>query len=169
MGNIAGMYNQEIADTAQDGNYTPMPDGVYVVCITEEEVKPTKKGDGNYLALTMEVMDGEFKGRKLWDILNIDNPSVKARAIALKNFEQICTQIRLDPTKVADSSELKMIPFKAFVVSEVKKKDGAIVMGSDGKPELRNIIKTYAPKAEQVATTAPATPAPVAGNPWGQS
>lgn len=58
------------ADTAdateQTGNFDPLPEASYNVTITEVAEKTTKGGDP-MAAVTFEVMDGEYEGRKLFD------------------------------------------------------------------------------------------------------
>ena len=56
-------------------SFDPIPAGKYICQIVESEIKSTKAGTGQQLVLTWEVLDGEFKGRKVWDRLNISNPN----------------------------------------------------------------------------------------------
>lgn len=43
--------------------FDPIPAGKYLAVITETEMKDTKKGGGQYLQLTFQIIDGPFKGR----------------------------------------------------------------------------------------------------------
>ena len=47
--------------------YDPIPAGKYQAVITESEMKPTKTGNGQYLQLEFEIIEGEYKNRKVWD------------------------------------------------------------------------------------------------------
>jgi hypothetical protein len=61
--------------------FEPVPNGKYRAHIVDSEVKPTKDGRGKYLQLEWEILDGEYKGRKIWDRLNIVNPSETSQKI----------------------------------------------------------------------------------------
>ena len=45
--------------------FEPIPAGKYLVVLTNSEQKPTKSAQGSFLELTFEVIEGEFKGRKV--------------------------------------------------------------------------------------------------------
>ena len=68
----------------------PLPPGDYPVQIIQSEMRVTKAGTGQYLWLEMEILDGEAKGRKLWDRLNLVNASDQARQIAERTLSAIC-------------------------------------------------------------------------------
>ncbi len=53
--------------------YDVLPAGKYLAMAVASELKPTKTGSGEYLQITFEIIDGQFKGRKIWDRLNIRN------------------------------------------------------------------------------------------------
>ena len=40
--------------------YDPIPAGKYQAVITESEMKPTKTGNGQYLQLEFEIIEGEY-------------------------------------------------------------------------------------------------------------
>ena len=86
MANLTGMYNPE-AEAQQD--FAPIPSGEYPAQIVESDMKPTKNNNGQYLELTYAVIDGEFKGRKVWVRLNLDNPNAQAVEIANRQFASI--------------------------------------------------------------------------------
>jgi hypothetical protein len=61
MGNLD--FNANTVEPATD--FEPIPAGKYVAAVVASEMKPTKAGTGNYLELTFEVLEGEFKGRMI--------------------------------------------------------------------------------------------------------
>jgi len=69
----------------------PLPDGWYVMAITDMEVKANNNKDsGHNLALVYGVQDGEFKGRKLFENLNLwHTASTAAVEIAEKQLSSI--------------------------------------------------------------------------------
>ena len=72
------------------GDYTPIPAGDYKVVITSSEKKPTKAGNGAFLELEMQVVDGQHKGRTVKDRLNIWNPNQTSAEIASRQLSAIC-------------------------------------------------------------------------------
>jgi hypothetical protein len=132
-------FNANNVDPATD--FEPIPAGKYLAVITESETKATKSGNGSYLELTFEVIEGEFKGRKLWARLNLNNPSEQAVRIARSELSAICRAVGVMEPK--DSAELHNLP----LVVAVKQK-------ADAEGEVRNEIKGYA-KRETVSGSKP--------------
>lgn len=150
MGNL-GEFRVE--DLPADNDFTPMPAGKYIGAIIASEIKTTNAGDGRYLSLTIEIIDGEHAGRRVWDILNLWNPSEKAVEIASRTLGSIYRSLGLP--KVTDSSELHGQPL-------------GLEMGikpASGNFKASNKINRYFP-ANDDAPPAPA-PAP-AKAPWGK-
>lgn len=67
-----------------------LPAGWYNVRMTASEMKPTQDGAGSYLNLTFTVDDGPFKGRKIFDRLNLNNKNATAVKIAYESLSAIC-------------------------------------------------------------------------------
>jgi hypothetical protein len=128
MANLNG-FNANAVEPAAD--FEPLPAGKYVAVITGSEMKPTKSGNGSYLELTFEVVEGEFKGRKLWARLNLDNPNQLTVKIARAELSAICRAVGVMEPK--DSCELHNLP----LLITVKQK-------TDAEGEVRNEVKGYA-------------------------
>jgi len=90
-----------------------IPPGEYISAITESDICETKAGNGRYLKLKYQIIDGENKGRILFENLNIDNPNKQAEAIAQRSLNAICAACGIVDLK--DSSELHDIPMKIDV------------------------------------------------------
>jgi hypothetical protein len=71
--------------------FEPIPNGKYQAVIAESGFKSTKSGNGRYLELEFEVIEGEHKGRKLWARLNLENPNSTAVEIARAELSAICS------------------------------------------------------------------------------
>lgn len=67
-----------------------IPGGWYNAEITDGEVKASGDGTGIRMELEWTALDGPYKGRKVWDGLNIQNNSVKAQEIAQQQLSAIC-------------------------------------------------------------------------------
>ena len=87
MVNIAGFDATEVEPTA---DFTALKPGWYQACILSSEKKTTKKGDGEYLELEIEILGDIHSGRKVWDRLNLWNPNAKAVEIAKGTLSAIC-------------------------------------------------------------------------------
>jgi hypothetical protein len=128
-------------------SFEPLPNGDYVIVFVESEFVATKRGDGKYLQFISQVLDGPFKGRKLWTRLNLDNKNPAAVKIAERELSSICHAIGvLHPL---DSAELHSIPLIARV---------EYVPATDTR-RAGNEIKDY--KAISAANNTPQPHAPV--------
>jgi hypothetical protein len=124
-------------------SFDPIPTGEYLCAITASEEKPTKAGNGAYLELEFEVLEGPYKGRKLWDRLNLSNPNDLAVKIARATLSAICRAVGVMEPK--DSCELHDLP----LVVKVR------VENRQDNDEPSNVIKGYrSRKAAQPAATA---------------
>ena len=148
---MANLGNFNAAEVDPMTDFEAIPAGKYTVVLTASEMKPTKSNNGSYLELTFEVVDGEFKGRKLWARLNLDNPSVLAVQIARAELSALCRATGV--MQLQDSQQLHNIP----LVVTVKQK-------ADADGEVRNEIKGYA-KRETANAAVPAQ-AQSGATPW---
>ena len=123
----------------------PVPAGKYNAVIIESELKPTKSGNGQFLELTFEIIEGECKGRKVWARLNIDNPNSQAVQIARGDLSAICRAVNVMEPK--DSADLHNLPLEIAVKCKRNKETG----------DLTNEIKSYAAKGASTNPTAPAS------------
>ncbi|HPE62447.1 MAG TPA: DUF669 domain-containing protein [Thiolinea sp.] len=98
--------------------FDPLPNGEYLVVVVASDMKSTNNGSGQYLELELEVIDGNFKGRKVWDRLNLINHNAKAVEIAQRQLSGLCHATGV--LRVSDSSQLHNIP----VIATVKYREG---------------------------------------------
>ena len=94
--------------------FEPLPNGDYVAMITEDDIKQTKAGTGQYLKFTWTVMDGQYTGRKLWSNHNIINPNESAQQIARQEISAIAHAI--GRPRASTTEELVNRPCKITVV-----------------------------------------------------
>lgn len=95
------------------GSPDPLPSGKYPMMITASEMKATKDQTGAYLQLELTVIDGEFKGRKVWDRLNLKNNNPVAEQIARESLSAICHASGV--IQCANSQQLHGIPMEVKV------------------------------------------------------
>jgi hypothetical protein len=94
------------ADEYKD-EYTPISAGKYTAVITASEMKDTKTG-GKRLALVVEIIEGQYKGRKVFEGLNLKNANPDAEKIANIHLANICRAVGV--THPRDSAELHNKP-----------------------------------------------------------
>lgn len=90
-------------------NFEPLPKGRYLAMISSTEVKPTSNGAGMLLKLEFDILESGFEGRKVFDQLNIKNPSEKAEQIGRGMLSALCRALGKLGI-VDDSTELHDLP-----------------------------------------------------------
>lgn len=96
--------------------FETLPDGEYMAMVVDSEMKDTKKGDGQYLQLTWEILEGDAKGRRLWSRFNLKNPNETAVKIGMQELAEVCRAVGvLQPN---DSAELHEKPCSLMVIAE---------------------------------------------------
>jgi hypothetical protein len=137
-------------------SFDPIPNGDYLCIITASEMKPTKAGDGAYLELEMQVIEGQYQGRKLWDRLNLNNANDTTVKIAKGTLSAICRAVGVLQPK--DSCELHDLPMLVKVACKKR----------DDTDELTNVVKSYKKRDGAVfspVTVAASPVAPLASSP----
>ncbi len=115
-------------------SFDPIPAGQYTAMIIASEEKTSKQGN-KFLSLEFEVLDGQYKGRKLWVNLNLGHPNPETVKFARAELASICKAVGV--LKPQDSVQLHNLPM-LITVKCVNRKDTG---------ELQNRIKGYALKA----------------------
>ncbi len=115
---MAGL-NFDANQVAPTTDFEPIPAGKYLAVITGSEIKPTKSGNGSYLELCFQVLDGPYKNRLLWSRLNLDNPNRQAVEISRAQLSAICRATGVMTPR--DSVELHGIPL--LVTVRCKRRD----------------------------------------------
>lgn len=143
-------FGFDISDVEVNPSFELLPPGEYRLSCLEAEVKDTKRGDGQYISATFEVIG---KPGRIWHNFNIHNPNPKAEEIGR---QQIAAWARsCGKPNARDTDELIECQFNAKV--DVESREGY----SD-----KNVIKAFlfektatASKAQTVSKPATATPA----------
>ena len=153
--------NFNAANVEPTSSYSPLPSGEYLVVAVASDMKPTNAG-GQYLELELEVLDGNFKGRKLWDRINLVNSNPKTVEIAQRQLSSLCHATGV--MTVTDSSQLHNYPVAATIKYREPQN------GYEASNEVRGYQKASAtsPQAPQQQAAAPTTQAAGATPPWGR-
>jgi hypothetical protein len=136
----------------------PIPAGTYLAHCIESDVKPLNSGNGTGLKMTFEVIDGQYKGRRVWENLNIQHTNEDAQRIAQSQLSALCHAVNV--IKLEDTAALHFKPVKIKVV----------VREAQGQYQASNNIKGYesagsTPVTFVAAAEAPAAAAPVSKAP----
>lgn len=130
-----------------------IPAGDYKVMIVDSSMDPSKSG-GQFLKLTLQVIDGPHQGVTLFDRLNLINSNPKAVEIAQRTLSAICHAVGV--LQVQDSAQLHNRP----MVARVAYKEGGEPDGKGGVYGPSNELKGYKPVSQQApAQAAPQQPA----------
>lgn len=153
MSNLSGFNAEEIEP---QGSFDPIPAGWYTVMIVASEMKPTKNGSGEYLQLRLDIIDGEYEGRVLFDRLNLRNSNQTAVEIAQRQLSAICRAVGV--MQPQDSSDLHDRPLR------VKVSIRPAGNGHDASNEIKGYeaLEGAAKQPAPAARTAPAAAAPAA-------
>jgi hypothetical protein len=112
--------NFDATTVAPQQSFSPIPAGVYPAQIVDSDLKPLKSGKGMGLSLTFEVLDGEFKGRKVFGNLNVQHDNAQAQEIAQAQLSALCHATGV--IKLQDSSQLHNKPVRMRV--KIRTQDG---------------------------------------------
>lgn len=82
--------NFNAAAIAPQQSFTPIPAGVYTVAVVDSEVKLTKSGTGQMAVFTLQVVDGEHRGRKVFARINVANANPEAERIGQSQLSALC-------------------------------------------------------------------------------
>lgn len=85
-------------------SYEPLPAGWYTATITGAELKATKAGTGQYIAIKYDITGPSHMGRIVFGNLNIRNPNPKAEEIGRQQLGEVMRAIGI--AKVQDTNEL---------------------------------------------------------------
>lgn len=139
--------------------YEVLPPGKYLAQIVASEMRVTKDGHGQYLYLEVDILEGQYAGRKLFDRLNLVNANPDTVQIAQRTLSSICRAV--GKMQVSNSEQLHLIPLIADV--RVRPPKGMYGESNSIRYLPRNAAPATAPTA--TAPTAPISARPVTAAP----
>ena len=148
------------------GSFEPIEAGEYKAMIVEATNKPTKNGQGSYLELKYQILEGQYAKRNLWLRLNLKNPSVKAVEWAKRDLSAICHAVNVLRPKSKDA--ILNIPHLIRVTKDAKKDSpGEYENNFKGWKRIEGATQTAtATAAAPAQTTATATATGAGEKPW---
>jgi len=122
-------------------SYSPLPAGEYEAVIGKSEWRVPKSGSGQYLAMEIDIISGNYQGRKLFENLNLEHHSEETVRIAREQLSAICRAV--GRMQIENTDELHDIPFTVKVSIRPRRDTG----------EMENRIVDV--KARSTGTPAP--------------
>ena len=144
------------AEVEPQQSFAPLPAGIYVAQITDVEIKDTKAGTGQYLQITWEIADGECRGRKVWDRLNVSNANAEAERIGRQQLSALCHAIGVLQVQDTNQFHGKAARIRVTVRKDATYGDGNDVKGYEAAGARPMPTGGFPPAA--AAAAAPAAP-----------
>jgi len=149
-------FDFDASTVAPQASTGPVPAGTYLAQVIESDIKDLASGNGKGLKLTFEIIDGQYKGRRIWENLNIQHTNEDSQRIAQSQLSALCHAVGV--IKLRDTAALHMKPVNIKVT----------VREAEGKYQASNNVKGYesaGPVAPMQSTEAPSAPAPASKAP----
>ena len=149
-------FDFDASTVAPQASTSPIPAGTYLAQVIESDIKDLASGNGKGMKLTFEIIDGQYKGRRIWENLNIQHTNEDSQRIAQSQLSALCHAVGV--IKLRDTAALHMKPVNIKVT----------VREAEGKYQASNNVKGYesaGPVAPTQAAEAPSAPAPASKAP----
>ena len=152
--------NFNAQNVAPQAAFTPIPAGIYTTMVTDSEVKITRSG-GEMAVFTLQVIDGEHRGRKLFARINTRNPSAEAERIGQSQLSSLCHAVGV--LQLTDTAQLhgKPVRVRVKIRKDESYGDSNEVTGYEAVDGAQGGAPVYA----AAPRPAPAAPA-AAQQPW---
>lgn len=136
-------------------DFSPLPAGWYSATISGAEVKETKAGTGEYIAVKYSITGPTHEGRVIFGNLNIKNQNPKAEEIGRQQLGEIMRAIGL--ARVTDTDQLigGNLVIKLDVKADEKYGDRNEVKGFKAVVGAMSGLPSAAPAAPSSAKAAP--------------
>lgn len=160
MANLGETFEVSSLPQGNTGNFEPLPPGWYSATMSAAEIKNTKTGTGQYIALRYDITGPTHQGRVVFGNLNIRNQSPKAEEIGRQQLGDICRAIGL--ARVGDTDQLigNSLMIKLDIEKSEQYGDKNQVKG------FKPIAGGAPPVMAKTAAAAPATATTKAAPPW---
>jgi Protein of unknown function (DUF669) len=131
----------------------PIPIGWYLAQIIDAKVELARNGNGSYLLGIFEVLDGEYRGRKIYQNVTLQNASEQAVEIGQRLLTDIYTAVGVTgPTK-----EIQVMLYKPVKIRVGIKRDPNGIYAD--KNQISSVRPpTYEPKRGPRTPATPTTP-----------
>ena len=161
MANLSDLnYDPSKVEDVGEGNFRCIPPGIYNVVIVDSLLRETKAGNGKYLEITYQIIEGREVGQTVKERINVVNPSETAQRIGLSQLRKICEAVG-HKGQLKDSCQLHGKPMSIKVSIEEfesNKEPGKMLQSNRVESRMpRQSVQTAPPP--QAATPTAAAPA----------
>lgn len=149
-------------DMPESAGFDPLPAGWYTATIAGAELKDTKAGTGQYIAIRYDITGPSHEGRVVFGNINIRNPNPKAEEIARQQLGDIMRAIGVPAVQDTDQLIGGSLAIKLSIRKSEEYGDQNEVKGHKAIEGSRPPSASSVPRAQASAPAAPAAAAP----PW---
>lgn len=142
----------------KSGEFSLLPAGEYKTQVVKSTLETNKKQTGEVLTLEHDILEGEYKGRKIWDRLNISHENAVTEEIGRKQLRKLIEAAGL-PLDLSDSEKLHYKPVITVLKVEKRKDNGE---DTNKVSYYKSINDSSAPVENKQAEAAPVAKA----QPW---
>lgn len=140
----------------QDNNFDPLPAGWYTAAINGADLRTTKAGNGQFIAVRYDITGPSHQGRVVWGNINIKNPNATAEQIGRQQLGYIMRAIGLESVQDTDQLVGGNLQIKLKVTKSEQYGDGNDVSGF--KALEGSAPPPVQPQAQQESKPAASTP-----------
>lgn len=128
-------FNAALVDP--QGDRTPAPAGNYLVVLKGSKVEVNKGSTGKMIACTFEVIDGELKGKTIFQNINFLHQNPVAQEIGQSKLSALCHTVGV--LQIQDTQQLHGIPLRIQVSVSDDQKYNEIdaYQRADGQPLVK--------------------------------
>jgi len=158
MAHLGETFDVQTLPQGNSGTFEPLPPGWYSATIMAAELKATKSGTGQYVAIRYDISGPTHQGRVVFGNLNIRNQSPKAEEIGRQQLGEImrATGIgRVDDTDqlIGNSLQIKLEIEKSEQYGDKNQIKGFKAIGGGAPPKIATA--SVAPSAAPVKAAPP--------------
>jgi len=157
MSNLSA-YNFNAEEVEPSSSFDPIPAGWYQAIISNSEMKATRDGYGEYLSLTLQIIEGQYENRLVFARLNLKNANDKAVDIARKDLAAICRAVGVMSPQASEELHDKPLMIKVKVRPASGEYEASNDIGGYKSVEGANL--TPAPKTQTPPPAATTTKKP---------
>lgn len=157
--------NFDASTVSPEAAREPVPAGTYIAHIVESDLVASKTGNGQNLKLTFQILDGQFKDKKIYENLCVQHTNSETQRIAQAKLSALCHATGV--IKVQDSSALHYKPVKLNIAIqppqngfEAKNRINGYESANPAGAYGANVFTPAPPAFQQPAQAAPASGAP---------
>ncbi len=92
MSNLSG-YNFNAEEVEPSSSFDPIPAGWYTAIISNSEMKATRDGYGEYLSLTLQIIEGNYQNRLVFARLNLKTLTTRLLILREKTLPQFAAPL----------------------------------------------------------------------------